>query len=67
MTAELAVEQAAGSLASERLSAETAERLRVERDLLGVKTANSTLQQVNLVMNYLFFVRIWFLTFMFWF
>lgn len=46
MTAELAVEQAAGTLAAERLSAETAERLRIERDFQTVKLSNTTLQQV---------------------
>lgn len=49
MTAELAVEQAAGTLAAERLSAETAERLRIERDLQTVKLSNTTLQQVIII------------------
>lgn len=47
MTAELAVEQSAGSLAAERLGAETSERLRLERDILGLKSANTSLQQVG--------------------
>lgn len=46
MTAEFAVEQSAGSLAAERLSAETSERLRLEKELQGLRVLNTTLQQV---------------------
>lgn len=45
MTADLADEHSTATLATERLDAETQERIRLEKDLEDVKNKNRSLQQ----------------------